>query len=382
MKTIPLITTILTLGLLTASCSHGGHSDISAYNVEVYTPRHASGFSIVSAPEGSSSIITAINPWQGADSVSASLFIARDGEKAPDGFNGQVIDHTPERIVVMSGSYIAMLDALDAVDRIAGVSGIDYISNDYITAHRDAIGDVGYENSIDYETLLSLNPDLVMLYGLYTASPMEARLKELNIPYMYIGDYVENSPLGKSEWVVALGEVTGQREKAVELFDSIESRYMRIKERVADEVIDAPSVMLNTPYGDTWYMPSTSSYVVQLINDAGGDFIYKRDTGNASGAVDLEEAYLLASQADMWLDTGTYNTLQELAAACPKFTDTRCFKNGYVYNNTRQTTPNGGNKFYETAIITPDLVLRDLMKIFHPELVNEDFVYYKKLSDK
>ncbi|MDE7386437.1 MAG: ABC transporter substrate-binding protein [Muribaculaceae bacterium] len=382
MKKLPLLSTILTIGLLTAACGSNTSADISAYNVDVYSPRHASGFSIVSAPEGSSTIITATNPWQGADSVSTSLFIARNGEKAPDGFNGQVIDHTPERIVVMSGTYIAMLDAIDAVDRIAGVSGIGYISNDYITAHRDKIGDVGYENNIDYETLLSLNPDLVMLYGLYSASPMEARLKELNIPYMYIGDYVENSPLGKSEWVVALGEVTGRREKAVELFDSIESRYMSLKNRVAEEVIDAPTVMLNTPYSDTWYMPSTSSYVVQLINDAGGDYIYKKNTGNASGAIDLEEAYMLASQADMWLDTGTYNTLEALAAACPKFTDTRCFINGDVYNNTRQTTSEGGNKFYETAIITPDLVLRDLVKIFHPELVKEDFVYYKKLSDK
>ena len=46
---------------------------------------------------------------------------------------------------------------------ITGVSGIDYISNPDIQARRDSIGDVGYEGNINYELLLSLDPDLVLL---------------------------------------------------------------------------------------------------------------------------------------------------------------------------------------------------------------------------
>ena len=88
----------------------------------------------------------------------------------------------------------------------------------------------------------------------------------------------------------------------------------------------------------------------------------------------------LASQADMWLHVGLANTLDELRAACPKFTDTRCFRNGYVYNNNARTNAAGGNDYYESAVVNPDLVLRDLVKIFHPELVAEDFVYYKQLK--
>lgn len=99
--------------------------------------------------------------------------------------------------------------------------------------------------------------------------------------------------------------------------------------------------MLNTPYGDNWFMPSTESYVARLIKDAGGDYIYKKNTGNASAPIDLEEAYLLASQVDMWLHVGMANTLDELRAACPKFTDTRCFRNGYVYNNNARTNAAG-----------------------------------------
>ena len=209
---------------------------------------------------------------------------------------------------------------------------------------------------------------------------MEGNLKELNIPFMYVGDYLEESPLGKAEWLVALAEVAGKRTEGEKVFAEIPVRYNALKKRVTDAAIDAPSVMLNTPYGDNWFMPSTESYVARLIKDAGGDYIYKKNTGNASAPIDLEEAYLLASQVDMWLHVGMANTLDELRAACPKFTDTRCFRNGYVYNNNARTNAAGGNDYYESAVVNPDLVLRDLVKIFHPELVAEDFVYYKQLK--
>ena len=94
----------------------------------------------------------------------------------------------------------------------------------------------------------------------------------------------------------------------------------------------------------------------------------------------MEEAYLLASAADMWLNVGMANSLGEVKAACPKFADTRCFLGGRVYNNNRRTNAAGGNDYWESGVVHPDLVLRDLVKIFHPELVEEPFVYYKQLK--
>lgn len=283
-------------------------------------------------------------------------------------------------IVAMSSTHIAMLDAIGETARVVGVSGLDYISNPDIQARRDSIGDVGYEGNINYELLLSLDPDLVLLFGVNGASAMESKLKELGIPFMYVGDYLEESPLGKAEWLVALSEVVGKRAKGEKVFADIPIRYNALKQKVSGAVLDAPSVMLNTPYGDSWFMPSTENYAVRLITDAGGDYIYKKNTGNSSTPIDLEEAYLLASEADMWLNVGMANTLDELKAACPKFADTRCVRNGYVYNNNARTNAAGGNDYYESAVVNPDLLLRDLVKIFHPELVEEDFVYYKQLK--
>lgn len=350
------------------------------FNEMLYKPEYASGFDIKGAKDRQSVIITVQNPWQGADSITTQLFIARNGESAPRGFTGQVLEGDAKRIVAMSSTHIAMLDAIGETGRIVGVSGMNFITNPGILARRGNIGDVGYDSNINYELLMSLSPDLVLLYGVNGANQIEGKLEELDIPYMYIGDYVEESPLGKAEWLVAIAETTGNREKGKAVFSEIPKRYNALKEKVAGAALDAPSVMLNTPYGDSWFMPSTGSYIVRLISDAGGDYIYKKNTGNKSLPVDLEEAYLLTSQADMWLNVGTAGTLDDIRAACPKFTDTRCFRNGKVYNNNLRSTEGGGNDFFESSIVNPDLVLRDLIKIFHPELIDENFTYYKRLK--
>ena len=366
--------------VLLAACNGKKTASLSDFSNQLYTPEYASGFSIKGADGYESSIITVTNPWQGADSITTQLFIARGGESAPEGFTGQVLEGDASRIVAMSSTHIAMLDAVGEAGRVVGVSGIDYISNPVISANRDSIGDVGYEGNINYELLISLDPDLVLLYGVNGASSMEGKLNELGIPFMYVGDYLEESPLGKAEWMVALSEVVGKRTEGEQVFGGIPVRYNDLKKRVADTVLDAPSVMLNTPYGDSWFMPSTESYVARLVKDAGGDYIYKKNTGNASLPIDLEEAYKLTSEADMWLNVGMANSLDELRTSCPKFSDTRCFRNGSVWNNNLKTNAAGGNDYYESAVVNPDILLRDLVKIFHPELVEEDFVYYKQLK--
>lgn len=366
--------------VLLAACNGKKTASISDFSNQLYTPEYASGFSIKGADGYESSIITVTNPWQGADSITTQLFIARGGESAPEGFTGQVLEGDALRIVAMSSTHIAMLNAIGEAGRVVGVSGIDYISNPVIAANRDSIGDVGYEGNINYELLISLDPDLVLLYGVNGASSMEGKLNELGIPFMYVGDYLEESPLGKAEWMVALSEVVGKRTEGEQVFGGIPVRYNDLKKRVADTMLDAPAVMLNTPYGDSWFMPSTESYVARLVKDAGGDYIYKKNTGNASLPIDLEEAYKLTSEADMWLNVGMANTLDELKTSCPKFSDTRCFRNGSVWNNNLKTNVAGGNDYYESAVVNPDILLRDLVKIFHPELVEEDFVYYKQLK--
>lgn len=379
MKIKPIISIITLLCLLSlASCVSNKKTSLEAFNQDVYTPEYASGFKILGADNTQSTLIQVFNPWQGAKEVEMSYFVSRNGEQAPAGFTGPTIPAGAKRIVCMSSSYIAMLDALGQVDRIVAVSGINYVSNPYILAHKDSIKDMGPE--MNYELLLGLKPDVVLLYGIGDAqTAVTDKLKELAIPYMYVGEYLEESPLGKAEWMVALSELTDSREKGIEIFSEIPKRYQALKALTAS-VEQRPTVMFNTPWNDSWIMPSTKSYMAQLVNDAGADYIYKENTSNSSAPIGLETAYGLIQKADYWINVGMASSLDELKAVNPKFTDAKSVREKTAYNNNLRLTATGGNDYWESAVVRPDIVLRDLIHIFHPELAPDSLYYYRHLE--
>ena len=380
---------LLLMVALCVGCSSGEQFDSTLFTQELYSPQYASGFEIRATEDGTATLIVCRNPWQGAKDVTQHLLIDPEGRfNSSQSHNLQRIDGPARRIVCMSSSYVAMLSAIGKSEYTVGVSGIDFISDEYVNSNRDKERDVGYDNNIDYETLLALAPDIVLLYGVNAASAMEVKLQELGIPYIYIGEYVEPSPLGKAEWVVAIAEIAGCREEGEKFFSEIPTRYNHLKE-LAASATSKPKVMLNTPYADSWFMPSTQSYMARLIADAAGDYLYDRDTDNTSATIDNEEAYLMAAKADCWLNVGQLRTAEELRSRYPKLADIECVKSGNVYNCTRRLSPAGGNDFWESGVIRPDIILSDLIKIFHPELLDEasneallkpELYYYQRLE--
>lgn len=382
MKRLHFVIGLFVLAITIVSCGGNGNSSVSTYADSIYLPEYASGFRILGAEGRSSVIIESVNPWQGADSVVTRLFIARDGEEPPQGFEGQVIEGNARRIVAMSSTHIAMLDVIGETARVVGVSGMDFISNDAVRSRRDSIGDVGYDGNVNYELLLSLQPDIILLYGTNGASGMEPKLKELGIPYVYIGEYLEDSALGKAEWIVAVAEIVGKRDKGIKAFSAIPERYNAIREKAANclKHSSRPKVMINLPYGDSWFMAPTGSYLVRLIEDAGGDYIYKKNNSNESRPIDLEEAFMLVSASDKWINVGQTRSLDELRKNYPKFAATKPVLSGEVYNTTGRVAANGANDYWERGVVEPDVVLRDMVMIFHPELADSDLVYYEKLK--
>lgn len=368
---------ILLAGVL--SGCRGKAASSAVFTRAVYTPQYASGFDILGAEGWQSTVIRVRNPWQGAKEVEMAYFIARNGEKPPRDFRGGVIRAGAERIVCMSSTYIAMLDALGQVGRVVGVSGMEYISNPHVLARRDEIKDVGAE--INYESLVGLKPDLVLLYGVSDAlAATTDKMNELGIPYMYVGDYLEESPLGKAEWMVVLSELTDCRAAGERVFGAVPERYDALK-RLVSGVTRRPAVMLNTPWNDSWMMPSVNNFVVRLIRDAGGDYIYPKNTSHSSVAIGLETAYGLIREADVWLNTGRVTSLEELLAVDEKFSDAKAVREKRVYNNNLRLTPGGGNDYWESGCVRPDVVLRDLIRILHPELLEEgDLYYYRHLE--
>lgn len=371
MKCLLKIFAVALIGSLFVGCSGGEKRGAESFANRVYTPQYASGFTI-DADDRGNTLVRVTRPWQG-DAIKEQTLAIFASEDAAEGYEGEYIVGPARRVVCMSTSYIAMLDAIDAVDAVVGVSGKQYVMNETV-ASNPKVEDVGYDSNLNYETMVMLRPDVVLMYGVTAENgAVTAKLRDLEIPYLYLGDYTEESPLGKAEWIVAVAEIMGCRELGIERFTEIEQRYIDTKNSVK-RTASAPKVMFNLPYQDVWYMPSDDSYMVQLVEDAGGEYIYKGEnpTGG-SKAISLEEAYLLVSKADIWLNVGQCSTLDELRRMASHFATTPVVESGEVYNNNKRRTTVGGSDFWESAIVRPDVVLADLATIIAG---GDDELYY------
>ncbi len=357
------ISYIFLLLLIVSSCVKTGPLPDDFTEV-VYSPHHATGFTIRRVPGAESTLLEVTDPWQGADSVSRFIFIARGGETPPRGImsvNGGAV-----RVVCMSTSQIGLLAAFGADSLVAGVSGMDYVTDPVVKLRRDEIADVGFEGAVDYERLISVKPDLVLLYGVGGPSAMEEKLAELGIPYIYIGDYLEQSPLGRAEWMVALGELTGRRSEAEMMFAPIAAAYDSIRTSIGQDGY-RPRVMLNAPYSDAWFMPPVTSYMVRLVSESGGEYVYPENKSGISVPIDMEIAAGLIGDSDLWLQPGQARSLAELRSMSPKISF-----DGPVFNSVAD--------FWESGVARPDLVLADLNAIMNGEAADSVLTYFYRLK--
>ncbi|MDD3945428.1 MAG: ABC transporter substrate-binding protein [Bacteroidales bacterium] len=302
------------------------------------------------------------------------------------------------RVVCLSSTHVAYLDALDETRSIVGVSGSRYICNKNI---RDVV-DVGYESGIDYETLLQLAPDVVFAY----AVPGESndyldRIRQLGITVVEIPEHMENHPLGKAEFLVAFAWFFDKEARAIEQFYWIYQTYEEYKtmarqaallqfrrNMLASGIKNAESlngsfepvkVLINAPFKDIWYVPGTDSHQSILVEDAGG-ILLGSQPGVKTTPMSTEQAYLYALQADYWIHPNQLADLRSLADLDPRFAEAPAFRNGKVWNNNLRSTPEGGSDYFESGAVSPHLILADLIAIFYPEsLPNHKFTYYRKL---
>lgn len=375
MKVSSQIATLFAIALLCVCCNSTSSKHHDGFDIDVYTPQHASGFDITANDEGAH-LLRVTRPWQG-EAVTEQRLAIFPTEALAEGYDGEYIVGAARRIVCMSTSHIAMLDAVGLSDAIVGISGKQYVMNEAV-ASNPAIKDVGYDSSLDFEMLVALQPDIILMYGVAAENTaVTAKLREVGIPYIYLGDYTEQSPLGKAEWMVAVAEIVGCRERGEKLFGDIIARYEAIRESVSNDT--KPRVMFNMPYQDVWYMPSDDSYMVRLVEDAGGEYIYKgRNTSGGSKGISLEEAVMLVDKADIWLNVGQCTTLDELRTMAPHFANSGVVRRGEVYNNNLRRTAAGGSDFWESAIVRPDVVLSDLASIMAGD--SKALYYHQKLE--
>lgn len=304
--------------------------------------------------------------------------------KIPDSLKQKNIIRTPvKNFVCLSTTHIAFIDMLEESKAIKAVSGSQYVYNENVRTEIETgiIKDVGYENSLDFELLLSLKPDIVTVYDINgTISPVINKLKKFNIPVVQINEYLEPSLLGQTEWLKFFAEFFNKRDLANTKFEDIYNSYNELK-KIADTIKEKPTVLLNMPWKGTWYIPGGKSNIAQLIEDAGGNYLWKENQETHNNPLSIEEVYLKANQADVWLNTGQANNLSDIIDSDKRLAKFKAIKTKSVYNRNKRLNKFGGNDYMESGIIRPDFILKDLIKILHPHLFPEDdFFYYTKLE--
>ena len=340
---------------------------------------HASGF--VVEYHSNYKIVTVTNPWQGAQE-SFRYLLVQCGTPAPEGVEGAVIEVPVRSLVALSTTYLPHLVSLNLVDRLVGLDSLLWATTPEVVARIDAgeLAEVGGGSGVNVELLLEMEPGLVMAYGIgvpeWDAHPL---LLEAGIPTALNGDFVEQDPLGRTEWIKFIAYFFNAEQAAGQIFDGVVESYTATA-ALAAGVSARPTVFLSSVYDGTWWMPGGDSYTAKLLVDAGADYLWAESGSVGSDPVEFEAVFEQAGSADFWVnpDNAFWNSLDDVLQSDERYGEFAAVANGRLYNNNAQVNANGGNAFYETGAAHPEVVLKDLVKIFHPELLpDHQLVYYK-----
>jgi len=295
-----------------------------------------------------------------------------DGSRDTMKLNGSM-----NRIVCMSSTHVACLSAIGADSLIAAVSGVQYLAH----VPYEGVPDIGYEAALDYEKILDLHPDLLVTYVVSGAEPQYVtKLRSLGVPVLVLHDHLEEHPLARAEYVRLFGALTGRRHEADSVFGYVRDRYESLARSVSDR--RRVKVLMNIPYADAWYVPGAENYMSRLIRDASGEVLGAEPGVSRSKVISIEEAYGLSLNADIWLNPGYCRTRGQLKDVHQLFPSFGPLADGLpIYNNTLRTTPGGGNDFWESGAVRPDLILEDLIEVFHGD-GSRNLNYYFSLEDQ
>jgi len=329
-------------------------------------------------------VVSVVNPWQNAE-VTFQYVLVQCGTPIPSGFEeAQVVQVPIQTVVSLSKTHLPYLEKLELLDRLVAVGRPDIINTPAVREkiEQGEMPGVRKGSSLNFELLLSLDPDLVMTFG--TGNPQFdtfPKLMELGIPTAIVAEYMESSPLGQTEWIKFTALFFNREGKAESVFAEIATRYEQMKQ-MAQNVSDPPTVLTGFNQSGTWYIPGSKSYVAQYLDDAGAKYLWADNESRGSLPLDFEAVYERAQTADYWLHVNQdWKNLEDATQQDQRYGNFQALQQGQVYNNDARLNAAGGNDFWESGIVNPDVVLADLIKILHPERLPEhELVYYRELE--
>lgn len=335
--------------------------------------KNARGFSLVHYSDYS--ILEVHNPWPEAQkSFKYLLYNSRTQmlpQDADEAFDAQ-IQIPLKTLVVTSTTHIPSLEALNSETKLVGFPNTNYVSSTKTRALIDsgAIKELGGTEQINLELLIDAAPEAVIGFGVDGDNKTLDRIQQAGIPVIFNGDWVEQDPLGKAEWIKFFGALLDKNREAEQIFDGIATEYKRVKSLALNDT-KKPTVLSGAMYKDVWYLPKGTSWAAQFIKDASGNYLYADSQGTGSLSLSVEAVLEKAHLAEFWIGPGQFTSLEQMKDANAIYSRFEAFKTGQIYSFTNLKGPTGGVIYYELAPNRPDLVLKDMIKIMHPDLLPE-----------
>lgn len=367
------ILSLLIIGSFFFSCQKKSDQKTATKSVKS-TIKYAKGFDIVTIDHQKKLIIK--KPYQNAKHHFTYLL----GNKTDLSKNEL---KTPiKNIVVTSTTHISMLEQIGAEKFLTGFPQTNYISSEK-TRKRIANGkivDLGYERTINTEKLIELAPEVVIGFGLNGNNKAYQTIERNGILVIYNGDWLEETPLGRAEWIKFFGVLFDKEKEADSIFNSIESNYLAVKE-IALKSKKTPTIISGNLFKDTWYMPAGESFIATCFKDANTNYLWKNTKGNGSLPISIESVLDKGKDANFWIGCGLFESRDDLLRSNQYYNSFTAFKDRQIYTYANKKGATGGLIYFEKSPTRPDLILKDILKITNPDLLpNYTLTFFEKMD--
>ena len=362
---ISCLVALLVTGLMTCSCAPEKKGRLAERSSANSLIKYAKGFDILDFNEYKKLVIK--SPYPDAPSQQ-EFFILPKGSTLE--LPGKVLAVPLEKVVATSTTHIPMLEAIEAENWLVGFPTTDFITSDKTNARirQRLVADIGNSQQLNTELLISMQPDAVIAFSMGKASDVFGTIERTGIPVIYNGDWLEETPLGRAEWIKFFGLLFDRDEQADSIFNSIEAQYIEARS-IAARASENPTVLSGVLYKDKWNLPAGRSFTARLFEDANTTYLWKESPGTGSLVLSFEAVYDKAEKADLWIGSGYYTSFSQLEEANPHYSEFQAFKKRSVFTFSKKRGDNGGVVYFELAPIMPHVVLKDLIKVAHPELL-------------
>ncbi len=326
--------------------------------------------------------IKVVSPWPDAKNELTYILHPKGTEKPFKSDNAIFIEVPIERIVVTSTTDIPMLEYLNLEQKLVGFPYTDYISSEKTRALIDngSIKELGKEHNLNTEVVLELSPELIIGFSATGDTKAYDLIQKTGIPVVMNGSWMEEHPLGRAEWIKFVAAFFGKEATAEEVFQNIKKDYNEAV-TLAQNVVDSPTILSGNMYKDVWYVPGGNSFIAKFLKDANTTYLWEDTDKTGSLALSFESVLEKAKSADLWIGSGNSKSLAGLQKENHKYGLFDAFKNKAVYSSTLRMGVKGGLIYYELGPMRPDLILKDIIHIAHPELLtNYEPYFFEKLN--